>query len=149
MSTVTEAPPTGPHWQTLLFDSPASSCNQPYDGGSPLARLSARAAYQEVIFGRGVLVDIRPDRQRAEQGEVHPALLPLTVPLSLLAPRLDPRHPAHIAQAGLDRRVIVLCQEGLVSTPAAEALLRLGIHRATDVVGGFAAWRRAGLPVAS
>ena len=29
----------------------------------------------------------------------------------------------------------------------ADALVRLGIARATDVVGGFAAWRSAGLPV--
>jgi rhodanese-related sulfurtransferase len=44
--------------------------------------------------------------------------------------------------------VIVLCQAGCTSSLAADALVRLGVRRATDVVGGFAAWRDAGLPVA-
>nr|WP_281287562.1 hypothetical protein [Rudaeicoccus suwonensis] len=42
----------------------------------------------------------------------------------------------------------MLCQEGYTSSLAADALQRLGMHRATDVIGGFAAWRDAGLPVA-
>ena len=44
--------------------------------------------------------------------------------------------------------MIVLCQEGYTSSLAADALVRLGVVRATDVVGGFAAWRGAGMPVA-
>jgi rhodanese-related sulfurtransferase len=61
--------------------------------------------------------------------------------------RFDPRHEARLPQAGFDARVILLCQEGQSSSTAADALVRLGIGRATDVVGGFAAWRSAGLPV--
>ena len=44
--------------------------------------------------------------------------------------------------------VLVLCQEGYTSSLAADALLRLGVTRATDVEGGFRAWREAGLPTA-
>ena len=40
-----------------------------------------------------------------------------------------------------------LCQEGYTSSLAADALRSLGLHRATDVIGGFAAWELAGLPV--
>jgi rhodanese-related sulfurtransferase len=48
--------------------------------------------------------------------------------------------------ADLSLRVILICQEGYTSSLAADVLLRLGIHRSTDVIGGFAAWRAAGLP---
>jgi rhodanese-related sulfurtransferase len=41
----------------------------------------------------------------------------------------------------------VLCQEGYTSSLAAAALQQLGVAGATDVIGGFAAWCRAGLPV--
>ena len=40
-----------------------------------------------------------------------------------------------------DLEVVILCQEGYTSSLAAAALQELGIHRATDVVGGYAAWR--------
>ncbi|CAM5718740.1 Sulfurtransferase OS=Streptomyces tendae OX=1932 GN=GUR47_34570 PE=4 SV=1 [Streptomyces tendae] len=42
---------------------------------------------------------------------------------------------------------VVVCNEGYASSLAAESLHRLGLHRATDLVGGFQAWRAAGLPV--
>jgi rhodanese-related sulfurtransferase len=62
--------------------------------------------------------------------------------------RLDPssehRHPR---APQLDDHVILLCDEGYQSSPAAATLQRLGFARATDVEGGFQAWRAAGLPV--
>lgn len=79
---------------------------------------------------------------------MHPYLGPLVVERNVLEWRFDPRHEARLPQAGFDARVIVLCQEGYTSSLAADGLVRLGVHRATDVVGGFAAWRQAGLPVA-
>ncbi len=60
--------------------------------------------------------------------------------------RLDPRHPSSLPIADLGLRVIVICQDGLTSSLAAEVLLGLGVHRSTDVIGGFTAWRSAGLP---
>ena len=47
-----------------------------------------------------------------------------------------------------DTRILVLCQEGYASSLAAATLVRLGLTRATDVVGGLRAWREAGLPLA-
>jgi len=43
--------------------------------------------------------------------------------------------------------VLVLCNEGYASSLAALSLHDLGLHRATDVIGGFQAWAAAGLPV--
>jgi rhodanese-related sulfurtransferase len=47
---------------------------------------------------------------------------------------------------GLDKQVLLLCDYGCSSVFAAAALVELGFARAGDVVGGFAAWREAGLP---
>jgi rhodanese-related sulfurtransferase len=51
--------------------------------------------------------------------------------------------------ANRDLQVIVLCSEGYSSSLAAAALQDLGVHRATDVIGGYAAWRESGLPSAA
>ncbi|MGS2617422.1 rhodanese-like domain-containing protein [Micromonospora sp. LZ34] len=92
-----------------------------------------------------LLVDIRPAAQRAAYGTVPGAL---AVERNVLEWRFDPRCPARLPEAtGYHLRVMILCQEGYTSSLAAAALQDLGLHRATDVVGGFAAWQIAGLPV--
>jgi rhodanese-related sulfurtransferase len=118
------------------------------DARSRLERVSPWAAYRELLARQAVLVDIRPAAQRAEEGEVHPVVHPLYVERNVLEWRFDPRSDARVEQASYHARVIVLCQEGYTSSLAADALVRLGVRRATDVVGGLAAWRDAGLPLA-
>ena len=71
----------------------------------------------------------------------------LVIERNVLEWRLDPRSDARVPEASYDRRVIILCQEGYQSSLAADALQSLGIQRATDVEGGFDAWRADGLPV--
>jgi rhodanese-related sulfurtransferase len=133
----------GRGWDAPAFDGVDDLLD---DSRSRLRRVSARAAYQEVLFGRATLVDIRPQGQREQEGEVHPDLGPLVIERNVLEWRLDPRHASRLPIADLGLRVILLCQEGYTSSLAADVLLRLGIHRATDITGGFAAWRSAGLP---
>jgi rhodanese-related sulfurtransferase len=92
-----------------------------------------------------LLVDTRPVAQRQADGEVPGALV---VERNVLEWRLDPASDARLPEAtGHDVEVIVLCNEGYASSLAAESLHRLGLHRATDLTGGFQAWRAAGLPV--
>ena len=80
----------------------------------------------------------------AADGEVAGALV---VERNVLEWRLDPRSDARLPFAdSYDLEVIVTCQEGYTSSLAAAALQDLGLHRATDLDGGFAAWRDAGLP---
>ena len=158
LDTAARAPRT-PHWETQLFSGTTLTARgweaptyagideQLADARSRLRRTSVRAAYQEVLHGRALLVDIRPAAQRAAEGEVAAHLAPLVVERNVLEWRFDPRHEARLPQAGWETRVLVLCQEGYTSSLAADALLRLGVHRSTDVVGGFKAWREAGLPV--
>ena len=107
-----------------------------------LIRLNPVAAYEAISRG-AVLVDIRPVAQRAAEGEVPGALI---VERNVLEWRFDPSSDARLDIAAYDLEVIVLCQEGYTSSLAAVALQDLGIRRATDVDGGFAAWRTAGPP---
>ncbi|WP_131739143.1 rhodanese-like domain-containing protein [Actinomadura roseirufa] len=108
-----------------------------------LHRLDPVRAHAETLDG-ALLVDIRPAAQRADEGEVPGALI---VERNVLEWRFDPSSDARLPQAtGHDVRVIVLCSEGYTSSLAAAALQDLGLTRATDVDGGFRAWRAAGLP---
>ena len=109
-----------------------------------IVRVTPTEAAARMAAG-AVLVDIRPAAQRAEEGEVPEALL---VVRNVLEWRFDPASDARLPQAtGYDVEVIVLCSEGYTSSLAADALRSLGLD-ATDVVGGFKAWREAHLPVA-
>ena len=139
----TEPTRSGRGWDAPRYDGVDDLLD---DSRSRLVRVTARAAYQEVLFGRGVLVDIRPQEQREQEGEVHPDLGPVVIERNVLEWRLDPRHRSSLPIADLELRVILICQEGYTSSLAADMLLRLGVHRSTDVIGGFVAWREAGLP---
>ena len=108
-----------------------------------IERVTPRAAAARVAAGAH-LVDIRPAAQRAREGGVPGSLI---VERNVLEWRFDPASDARLPEAtGYDVDVIVLCSEGYTSSLAADALRSLGLHRATDVVGGFLAWAAAGLP---
>jgi rhodanese-related sulfurtransferase len=110
-----------------------------------LRRLSPAEAYEAVAKTGATLVDIRPDGQRAIEGSIPRALI---VERNVLEWRFDPASSARLPVAtDHDLNVIVLCSEGYTSSLAAAALQDLGLWRATDVVGGFHAWRAAGLPI--
>jgi rhodanese-related sulfurtransferase len=111
---------------------------------SRLARLTPRAAYEAIGAGAR-LVDIRPEFQRRRDGEIAGAIV---VERNHLEWRLVPSSEAAIPEA-VDHDVawIVLCDEGFASSLAAATLQELGLHRATDVEGGFRAWRADGLPI--
>ena len=102
-----------------------------------LLRLTPAQARNHFSAG-AVVVDIRPDAQRAAEGELPGALI---IERNVLEWRFDPACDARLPIAAYDLEVIVMCQEGYTSSLAAAALQDLGIHRATDVIGGFAAWR--------
>lgn len=107
-----------------------------------LQRLSA-AELPAALASGAVLVDIRPAAQRAAEGEVSGALV---IERNVLEWRCDPTSDARIPQA-VDDDVywVVLCSQGYTSSLAAAALHDLGLHRATDVVGGYQALKVARL----
>ncbi|RXH57988.1 rhodanese-like domain-containing protein [Granulicella sibirica] len=111
-----------------------------------LQRLPPDVVYRELIGKQALFVDIRPEGQRAIEGTIPGALV---IERNVLEWRLDPLSSARLPVAtDHDLRVILFCSEGYTSSLAAAALQDLGLWRATDMIGGFHAWRLAGLPIA-
>ena len=110
-----------------------------------LARLVPATAFR-ATRGGAVLIDTRPEWQRRADGEIPGAIV---IERNHLEWRCDPASPARVAEAA-DHQVawIICCDQGYSSSLAAASLQALGLSNATDVTGGFQAWRAAGLPVA-
>jgi rhodanese-related sulfurtransferase len=111
------------------------------------ARLDRLDPHQALAAARrgGLIVDIRSEAQRAEQGLVPDAWF---VPRNVLEWRADPacaHHDPHLVS--VTGPLVLMCAQGFQSSLAAATLQEMGIHRATDVIGGFEAWQAAGLPV--
>jgi rhodanese-related sulfurtransferase len=106
-------------------------------------RLSAKAAHRAVSAG-ATLVHIRPFEQRREEGEIPGAVV---IGRNVLEWRLDPRSDTRIVElARYDAQIIVLCSEGYASSLPVASLRHLGLSGASDLEGGFRAWKAAGLP---
>ncbi len=116
------------------------------DARSGLRRVQAIAAPELLAHG-AVLVDIRADFQRARDGVVPGAVF---IARNVLEWRCDPTSAWRDPRVSDTRQqVILLCHEGYQSSLAAATLQALGLPNATDIVGGFEAWRAAGLPTES
>ncbi len=100
---------------------------------------------RDAIRSGAVLIDIRSESQRAADGVVPDAIW---IARNVLEWRCDPSCEAHDDRIGdIEQHVIVMCDEGYQSSLAAATLQQLGFTQATDLAGGFQAWRAAGLPV--
>jgi len=107
-------------------------------------RLTPQQAAAEQAGG-ALLIDARTSEQRSRDGEIPGALV---VDRTVFEWRLDPASPSRIPEAtSHEVRLIVICAQGFSSSLAAASLLDLGLINATDVIGGFEAWKAAGLPV--
>jgi rhodanese-related sulfurtransferase len=85
-----------------------------------------------------LIVDIRPFDQRRSDGELPGAVV---VDRNVLEWRLDPSSPHRLpGVVDHDRLIVVVCNEGYASSLAAASLQQLGLHRATDLDGGYQAW---------
>jgi rhodanese-related sulfurtransferase len=110
-----------------------------------LERLDPAQASAALSDG-AILIDIRSEWQRSRDGRVPGARF---FPRNVLEWRLDPASEHRDPEAARrDVLLILMCDEGFQSSLAAATLTRLGL-RLTDLIGGFQAWRSAGLPVES
>ena len=103
-----------------------------------LDRVQVEDLADEVSRG-AILIDIRPLEQRLGDGDLPGATV---IDRNVLEWRLDPSSPHRLPIAtGADVRLIIVCNEGYSSSLAAATLNELGLRFATDLVGGFQAWR--------
>lgn len=91
----------------------------------------------------GVIVDIRPHHNRAAEGEIEGSVV---VERIVLEWRLDPTGDWRLPGFTADTPVVVVCNEGYSSSLAARDLKRIGVTNPTDLIGGYRAWKKAGLP---
>jgi rhodanese-related sulfurtransferase len=109
-----------------------------------LKRLTPAQAATRVREG-WTLVDVRAADLRARDGRIPGAV---HAPLAVLEWRVDPESGSQEpALAGKEQRLILFCHEGYSSSLAAVRLHELGYPNTTDLIGGFSAWKKAGLPV--
>jgi rhodanese-related sulfurtransferase len=109
-----------------------------------LERLTAEQAHVAMREG-AQLIDIRSDSQRASDGVIPGARF---VSRNVLEWRLDPGCPhCDPSLAHVESPLVLICDEGYQSSLAAATARRFGHRAVTDVVGGFQAWKAAGLPV--
>ena len=101
------------------------------------------AEVPDAVRQGALLVDIRPQAQRFREGEIPGALV---IERNVLEWRCDPTSDARLPEAvGDDVHWVIVCSEGYTSSLAAAALLDIGLHRATDVIGGYHALAGAGV----
>ncbi|MEO8291240.1 MAG: MFS transporter [Gaiellaceae bacterium] len=98
----------------------------------------------EAVQDGAVLVDLRSKDERLCEGIIPGSI---HIPRSVLEWRLDPDSGYSNPYIRFEQRVIVFCAHGFSSSFAAATLRDLGCRSSTDIVGGFAAWKAAGLPV--
>ena len=102
-----------------------------------LDRVQASDLEREMAAG-ALVVDTRPADQRDRDGVLPGAVI---IDRNVLEWRLDPSSPYRLPVADdAARRIVVVCNEGYSSSLAAHTLQRLGLTRATDLIGGFQAW---------
>ena len=109
-----------------------------------ITRLDPADAYAATRDG-ALLIDVRsdsdPDREGIVPGSLH-------IPRTVLEWRLAPDNPWRTPHAGdLDRQVILICDHGYSTVLAGGTLVELGFTHVCDVIGGFAGWRDAALPI--
>ena len=106
-----------------------------------LERVHASDLEREMAAG-ALVVDTRPADQRDRDGDLPGAVV---IDRNVLEWRLAPSSPHRLPIADDPaRRIVVVCNEGYSSSLAAHTLQRLGLTRATDLIGGFQAWAALG-----
>jgi len=107
------------------------------------SRLGARPGPRELpelVADGALVVDLRPEARRRDEGELPGSVV---VERNVLEWRLDPAGDHRLPElAGPDQVVVLVCDDGYASSLAAAILRDLGLHRATDLAGGYRAWAR-------
>ena len=109
------------------------------DARARLERVEA-ADLAEMLSAGAILVDIRPEAFRRQEGQ-HPEAL--VIERNVLEWRLDPNSDVRIVDIEPDTPIIIMCNEGYASSLAAAGLVEMGFTAATDLVGGYRAWQAA------
>ena len=142
------AQPSPPRRPGPADGGPTSVAELLTEARARLDRLSPQEAHDAAIRSGALLIDIRSDSQRERDGVIPGARF---IPRNVIEWRCDPSSEWSDSETvrDVDRQLIVVCHEGYQSSLVAATLQRFGFAQATDLIGGFKAWRDGGLPVAA
>jgi MFS family permease len=131
-------------WRERLAPLPRTAAELLIDAQRRIApRLEPTEAFA-ALNGGAALVDLRSQDERRQQGIIPGSV---HIPRSVLEWRLDPDSGYANPYVRLEQQIIVFCAHGFSSSFAAITVRELGCRSSTDIVGGFAGWKAAGLPV--
>lgn len=109
-----------------------------------IRRMTPTEALDDMLTHQAILIDTRCGEDRLAEGVVPGSI---HIPRTVLEWRADRASRNRDERLLTGARLIVMCSDGYSSALAAANLVRLGHRNAADVVGGFRAWKAAGLPV--
>jgi rhodanese-related sulfurtransferase len=132
------------HYELAVIDVPMSAAGLVADVAYSVVRFTPGEALTSIIESGAVLVDTRDHEDRKAEGAVPGAV---HIPRSVLEWRADATCEHRDERLVTGAQIIVMCSDGYSSVLAASNLVRLGHSGAADIIGGFRAWKRAGLPV--
>ena len=93
---------------------------------------------EEELANGALLVDIRPEADRESYGEMPGAIV---IDRNVLEWRLAPSSEAKVIDLEDGQRVILFCNDGYQSSLSATVLQDLDVPGATDLAGGFNAFK--------
>lgn len=98
------------------------------------------AAEVQARLGRGDALNVIDVREESEWTQGH-ARNAIHLSKGVIERDIEKRFPAS------DTELVLYCGGGSRSALAADNLQKMGYHNVTSLIGGFRAWREAGLPV--
>jgi len=106
--------------------------------------LSVDQVAAELEGGDAILIDVREQNERDEQGTIAGSV---HAPRGMLEFLADPSSPYHRPEFDPNRRIILHCAAGGRSAMGADVLQQMGYAKVAHLDGGFTAWTAAGRPV--
>lgn len=126
------------------MSEPKSASEMVAEAKGHVENLTPEQVAAEVERGDAILIDIREDDERVQNGAIPNAV---RAPRGMLEFWADPTSPYHREEFDLARRTVLYCASGGRSALAADTLQRMGYGNVAHLDGGIKAWKEGGNPL--
>ena len=126
------------------MSQPKSAAEMVAEAKGHVENLTPEQVAAEVEGGEAILIDIREDDERVQNGAIPNAL---RAPRGMLEFWADPTSPYYREEFDPARQTILYCASGGRSALAADTLQRMGYGNVAHLDGGIKAWKEGGNPL--
>ncbi len=126
------------------MSEPKSAAEMVAEAKGHVENLTPEQVAAEVEGGDAILIDIREDDERVQNGAIPNAV---RAPRGMLEFWADTSSAYHRDEFDPARRTILYCASGGRSALAADTLQRMGYRNVAHLDGGIKAWKEAGKTV--